>query len=54
MIAQAGLFLLEVLTGFLSLALLLRFYMQAFRVSFNNPAGSFVVEVTNWLVRPLR
>ncbi len=54
MIAQAGLFLLEVLTGFLSLALLLRFYMQAFRVSFNNPAGSFVVEATNWLVRPLR
>lgn len=54
MIVQAGLFLLEALTGFLSLALLLRFYMQAFRVSFNNPAGSFVVEVTNWLVRPLR
>lgn len=54
MAGQAALFLLQALTGFLTLALLLRFYMQAFRVSFNNPLGSFVVELTNWLVRPLR
>jgi YggT family protein len=54
MIAQAGLFLLETLTGFLTFALLLRFYMQACRVSFNNQIGTFVVELTNWLVRPLR
>ncbi|SBT05759.1 conserved membrane hypothetical protein [Candidatus Accumulibacter aalborgensis] len=54
MITQAGLFLLDALTGFLSTALLLRFYMQTFRVSFNNQVGSFVVELTNWLVRPLR
>ncbi len=54
MIAQAGLFLLETLTGFLTFVLLLRFYMQACRVSFNNQIGTFVVELTNWLVRPLR
>ncbi|MEF8719384.1 MAG: YggT family protein [Candidatus Accumulibacter necessarius] len=54
MIAQASLFLLDVLTAFLTVALLLRFYMQACRVSFNNQIGTFVVELTNWLVRPLR
>lgn len=54
MIGEAGLFLLQALTGFLSGALLLRFYMQAWRVSFNNPLGVFVVELSNWLVRPLR
>ena len=54
MAGQAGLFLLQVLTGFLSFVLLLRFYMQAFRVSFNNQVGTFVVDLTNWLVKPLR
>lgn len=54
MAGQAGLFLLQVVTGFLGFALLLRFYMQAFRVSFNNPVGTFVVDLTNWLVKPLR
>ena len=54
MIAQAGLFLLEALTGFLTVALLVRFFMQVCRVSFNNQLGTFVVELTNWLVRPLR
>jgi YggT family protein len=54
MLAQAGLFLLDTLIGFFSVALLLRFYMQAFRVSFRNQVGSFVVQVTNWLVMPLR
>ena len=54
MIIQASLFLIEALTGFLTFALLLRFYMQACRVSFNNQIGTFVVELTNWLVRPLR
>ncbi len=54
MLARATLFLLETLTGFLASVLLLRFYMQVCRVSFNNQIGVFVVEVTNWLVRPLR
>ena len=54
MLAQAGFFLLDTLIGFLSFALLLRFYMQAFRVSFRNQVGAFVVQLTNWLVMPLR
>ena len=54
MIAQAGIFLLDAVIGFLTIALLLRFYMQAFRVSFNNQIGTFIVQLTNWLVKPLR
>ncbi|MDS4012770.1 MAG: YggT family protein [Candidatus Accumulibacter sp.] len=54
MIVQALLFLLDALVSFFSFALLLRFFMQAFRVSFSNRLGTFVVELTNWLVRPLR
>ena len=54
MIAQAALFLIDTLTGFLTFLLLLRFYMQAFRVSFSNQIGTFVLQLTNWLVIPLR
>ena len=54
MFSQAGLFLLNAVIGFFTFALLLRFYMQAFRVSFRNPVGAFVVQLTNWLVMPLR
>ena len=54
MLTQAALFLLDTLVGFLCFALLLRFYMQAFRVSFRNQVGAFVVQLTNWLVVPLR
>ncbi|HPT50138.1 MAG TPA: YggT family protein [Accumulibacter sp.] len=54
MVTQAVLFLLETVTGFLSAVLLLRFFMQVLRVSFSNQVGTFVVELTNWLVKPLR
>ena len=54
MFAQAGLYLLDTVAGFLCGVLLLRFYLQAFRVSFRNQVGSFVVQLTNWLVLPLR
>jgi len=54
MLTQALLFIVDTLFGFLTLALLLRFYMQVFRVSFNNPFGAFIVQFTNWLVKPLR
>ena len=54
MLAQAGFFLLDTLIAFLTFALLLRFYMQAFRASFQNQVGAFVVQLTNWLVMPLR
>jgi YggT family protein len=53
-LTNAGLFLLDAVISFLTMALLLRFYLQAFRVAFNNQLGSFVVQITNWLVKPLR
>ncbi|GHU07318.1 YggT family protein [Betaproteobacteria bacterium] len=34
--------------------LLMRFFMQLFRAPFNSPIGSFVLNLTNWLVLPLR
>lgn len=51
---QAAMFLLETLAGFFSLLLLLRFFMQLNRVPFANQAGAFVVQLTNWAVKPLR
>lgn len=54
MFTQAGIFLLDALIGFFTFALLLRFYMQAFRVSFRNQVGAFVVQLTNGLVMPVR
>lgn len=52
--AQALLFLLDALFGFFSLLLLLRFLMQLNRVPFSNQLGSFVTQLTNWAVKPLR
>jgi YggT family protein len=54
MFSQAGLLLFKSLAEFLSILLLLRFHMQAFRVPFNNQIGAFVLQLTNWLVMPLR
>lgn len=54
MLTRVFLFLLDSVAGFLCGALLLRFFMQAFRVSFANPLGHFVVQLTNWMVVPLR
>ncbi len=51
---QAIHFLLETLTGFFSGLFLLRFLMQLMRVSFSNPLGAFVVQLTHWVIRPLR
>ncbi len=52
--AQALLFLIDALAGFFSLLLLTRFFMQLNRVSFANQIGTFVVQLTNWAVKPLR
>lgn len=54
MLTQAVVFLLEAVAGLVTAILLLRFFMQAFRVSFANPLGAFVVQASNWLVLPLR
>ena len=53
-VVQAALLLLQSLAGFMSIMLLLRFFMQAFRVSFNNQIGAFVMQLTDWLVMPIR
>ncbi len=51
---QALIFLIDAVIGFFSLVLLLRFFMQLNRVSFVNQIGTFVVQLTNWAVKPLR
>lgn len=52
--AMVLVFLLETVIGFFTVLLLLRFLMQASRVSFANPVGQFVVQATNWVVMPAR
>ena len=54
MLTQAVLLIVQVLVAFLSYLLLARFFMQAVRVPFNNSIGYFVLQLTNWLVMPLR
>lgn len=54
MLFQVVIFLADAIAGFFSMLLLLRFFMQAMRVSFAGPVGHFVVTLTNWAVKPLR
>lgn len=51
---QAIIFLLDAIVGFFTTLFLLRFLMQAMRVSFSGQIGDFVVKLTNWAVKPLR
>ena len=51
---QAIVFLLDAVVSFFSTLFLLRFMMQAMRVSFAGQLGDFVVKLTNWAVKPLR
>lgn len=51
---QAIAFLLNVVVGFLTGLLLLRFFMQWTRTSFYNQLGSFAIAMTDWAVKPLR
>ena len=54
MVTQAVVFLVDAVISFFSALFLLRFYMQAFRVSFAGPLGHFVVTLTSWAAKPLR
>ncbi|WP_416402391.1 YggT family protein [Alicycliphilus denitrificans] len=54
MLFQILSFLLEVASGLLTGACLLRLYMQWQRVSFANPVGRLVFALSDWLVLPLR
>jgi YggT family protein len=47
-------FLIDVVFGLFTYALLLRFVMQVLRAPFRNPAGQAVIALTDWIVKPLR
>jgi len=51
---QALIFLVDTVASFFCTLFLLRFMMQAMRVSFSGQIGTFVVALTNWAVKPLR
>jgi len=51
---QAITFLIDAIGSFFCTLFLLRFMMQAMRVSFAGQIGNFVVALTNWAVKPLR
>ena len=53
MLVRAILFLIDSLAGLLSLALLLRFFMQAFHVSFRNPLGQLnLLKIPSLFLQP--
>lgn len=54
MISQMLIFLLDTLLGLFSLALLLRFYVQLVRAPYGNPLSSFLIAITDFLVKPAR
>ena len=54
MAQQAISYLLDVVFGLFTYALLLRFVMQLLRAPFRNPVGQAVVALTDWIVKPLR
>lgn len=47
-------YLIDVVFGLFTYALLLRFVMQAMRAPFRNPVGQAVIALTDWIVKPLR
>lgn len=51
---QAILFLLDSVVSFFCALFVLRFLMQAMRISFAGQIGDFIVKLTNWAVKPLR
>jgi YggT family protein len=51
---QAIRYLLDVVFGLFTYALLLRFAMQVLRAPFRNPLGQAVIALTDWVVKPLR
>lgn len=54
MIQSATQFLLTTIFGLLTMMFLLRFIMQAFKVSFYNPIGQIVIALTDFAVKPVR
>lgn len=47
-------YLIDVVFGLFTYALLLRFVMQVAHAPFRNPVGQAVIALTDWIVKPLR
>ena len=54
MLIQLLIFLLDAVSGFLTVALLARFILQMVKAPFRNSLGQFVIAMTDWIVRPVR
>jgi len=54
MLTSVILMIVDAVVSLLTVTLLLRFYMQWMRVSFRNQLGAFVIQLSDWLVLPLR
>ena len=54
MLATALAFLIDVVFGLITYALLLRLVMQLMRAPFRNPLGQALMALTDWAVKPLR
>jgi YggT family protein len=54
MIEQVIRYVLDVVFGLFTYALLLRFAMQLLRAPFRNPLGQAVIALSDWIVKPLR
>jgi len=53
-LGNAGVFLVQTILGLILLAIMLRFLLQIVRADFRNPVGSFLIKVTDPLLKPLR
>lgn len=54
MLDSALAYLIDVVFGLFTYALLLRLVMQLMRAPFRNPLGQAVIALTDWIVKPLR
>lgn len=54
MLGDALIFIAQIAFGLLTLALLLRFYLQWVRAPYRNPLADFVNALTDFMVRPAR
>ncbi len=54
MLVRIATFLIENVVAFFVILLLVRFHFQWLRIGFRNPAGEFVIALTNWIVLPAR
>lgn len=52
--SEAGVFLINVIFGFLILMVMLRFLLQWVRADFYNPISQFIVKLSDPLLKPLR